>query len=92
MRFVIQVKPVDFNFSKDKTMEGVMSALDNLYEKTLVFNKVFLMKHIFSMNMSEGGYVSNHLNEFNMLTNQLSCVGVKFNDEVRYFLILCSLI
>ena len=52
MHFVIQVKLVDFNFSKEKTMEGVMSALDKLYEKTMNFNKVFLMKHLFNMKMS----------------------------------------
>ena len=41
-------------------MEGVMSALAKLYEKTLYSNKVFLMKHLFNMKMSEGGYVADH--------------------------------
>ena len=31
-----------------------------------------------------------HLNEFNMVTNQLSSVGVNFDDEVRALLILSS--
>jgi hypothetical protein len=43
------------------------------------------------MKMSEGGSVVDHLNEFNMVTNQLSYVGVNFDDEVRALLILCSL-
>ena len=43
------------------------------------------------MNMSEGGSVADHLNEFNMITNQLSSVKVDFDDEVRALLILCSL-
>ena len=29
---------------------------------------------------------------FNMVTNQLSSVGVNFDDEVRALLILCSLL
>ena len=36
---------VDFNISKEKKTEGVMSALGKLYEKPLASNKVFLMKH-----------------------------------------------
>jgi hypothetical protein len=43
------------------------------------------------MKMSEGGSVVDHLNEFNMVTNQLSYVKVDFDDEVRDLLILCSL-
>ena len=41
--------------------------------------------------MSEGGYVADHLNEFNIVSNQLNSVGVNFDDEVRDILILCSL-
>ena len=48
------------------------------------------MKCLFNMKMSEGGYVVGHLNEYNMVTNQLSFLGVNFDDEVRALLILCS--
>ena len=41
--------------------------------------------------MSEGGSIADHLNEFNTVTNQLSSVGVKFDDEFRALLFLCSL-
>jgi hypothetical protein len=49
------------------------------------------MKRLFNMKMSEGGFVADHLNEFNTVTNQLSSVKVDFDDEVRALLILCSL-
>ena len=49
------------------------------------------MKCLFNMKMSEGGSITDHLNDFNMVTNQLSSIGVKFDDEVRALLILCSL-
>ena len=41
-----------FNISKEKTREGVMSALMKLYEKLSASNKVFLMKNLFNMKMS----------------------------------------
>jgi hypothetical protein len=82
---------VAFNISKEKTIEGLMDALAKLYEKPSMSNKVFLMKILFNMKMSEGGSVADHLNEFNMVTNQLSSAKVDFDDEVRDLLILCSL-
>jgi hypothetical protein len=46
-----------FNISKEKTTEDLMKALDKLYEKPSASNKVFLMKRLFNMKMSEGGSV-----------------------------------
>ena len=82
---------VTFNISKETTTEGLMQTLSKLYEKPSASNKVFLMKRLFNMNMSEGGSVANHLNDFNTVTSQLSSVGVNFDDEVRALLFLCSL-
>jgi hypothetical protein len=80
-----------FNISKEKRTKGLMDALAKLYEKPLASNKVFLMKRLFNMKMSEGGSVAYHLNDFNTVTNQLNSVKVDFDDEVRALLILCSL-
>jgi hypothetical protein len=82
---------VAFNISKEKTMKELMDALAKLYEKPSASNKVFIMKRLFNMKMSEGGSIVDHLNEFNTVTNQLSSVKVDFDDEVRALLILCSL-
>jgi hypothetical protein len=68
-----------------------MDVLDKLYEKPSTFSKVFIMKILFNMNMSEGGYVANHLNELNMVTNYLIYLKVDFDDEFMDILILCSL-
>jgi hypothetical protein len=72
-------------------MKDLMDALPKLYEKPSASNKIFLIKRLFNMKMSEGGSVANHLNEFNMVTNQVSSVKVDFDDEVRALLILFSL-
>jgi hypothetical protein len=82
---------VAFNISKEKTMKDLMDPLAKLYEKTSASNKVFLMKRLFNMKMSECGSIVDHLNEFNMVTNQLSSIKVDFDEEVRALLILCSL-
>jgi hypothetical protein len=69
----------------------MMDVLAKLYEKPLMSNKVFLMKILFNMKMSEGGSITDHLNEFNTVTNQVSSLKVDFDDEVGALIILCSL-
>ncbi|KAK2974678.1 hypothetical protein RJ640_026412 [Escallonia rubra] len=82
---------VAFNISKEKTTAAVMKALEKLYEKPSASNKVFLMKKLFNMRMSENGSVVDHLNDFNGVTNQLESVSINFDDEIRALLFLCSL-
>ena len=59
---------VAFNISKETTTEGLIKALVKLCEKP-ASNKVFLMKQLFIMKMSEGGSVADHLNYFNTVTS-----------------------
>ena len=79
---------VTFNILKEKTMKEMMDALVKLYEKPSMSNKVFIMNILFNMKMSEGGFVADHLNEFNTVTNQLSFVKVDYDDEVRALIML----
>eukprot|EP00253_Pinus_taeda_P009734 PITA_09734 len=76
---------VAFNISKETITKGLIKAMAKLYEKPSASNKLFNMK------MSEGGSIADHLNDFNIVTSQLSSMGVKFDDEVRALLFLCSL-
>jgi len=50
-------------------MEGLIKALEKLYEKPSASNKVFLMKRLFNMKMLEGGSIADHLNDFNIVTS-----------------------
>ena len=77
---------VTFNITKAKTTKYLMKTLATLYEKPSASNKVFLMKCLFNMKMVEGGYVADHLNEFNTITSQLSYVNVNFDEEIRALL------
>ena len=47
----------------------LMETLNKSYENPFASNKVFLMKHLFNMKMEEGGFVIDHLNEFNTITS-----------------------
>ena len=79
-----------FNITKEKMMEELMQTIAKLYEKPYAPNKIFLMKHLFNMKMTEGGSIADHLNDFNTVTSQLSSVGINFDEEIRALLILCS--
>ena len=83
---------VAFNILKETKTEGSIKALAKLNEKPSASNKVFLMKCLFNMKISEGGSVADNLNYFNTVTSQLSSVGVNFDDEVRALLFLCSFV
>ena len=76
-------KNVAHNVAKEKTTEGLMKVLSDMYEKPSANNKVFLMKKLFHLKMEEGGLVAAHVNEFNTIVNQLSSVEIEFDDEVR---------
>ena len=82
---------VAFNIVNEKTTVDLMEALEKMYEKPSASNKVFLMKRLFNMKMVEGCSMTEHLNNFNSVTSQLSSVGIKFDDEVRALLLLSSL-
>ena len=60
---------VTFKISKETMTEGLIKALEKLYEKPLASKKVFLMKQLFNMKMSEGGSVADHLNDFKTVTS-----------------------
>ena len=49
------------------------------------------MKKLFDLKKAEGTPIAQHLNEFNTITNQLSSVEIKFDDEVRALILLSSL-
>ena len=73
-------------------MEELMETLARLYEKHSTLNKVFLMKYLFNIKMVEGGSIVDHLNEFNIVTSQLSSMGINLDEKIRALLILCSLL
>ena len=75
-------KNVTFNIMNEKTMAGLMEVLSNMYEKPSVLNKVYLMRRLFNLKMAECASVADHINEFNVITTQLSYIKIDFDDEI----------
>ncbi|PKA60715.1 Retrovirus-related Pol polyprotein from transposon TNT 1-94 [Apostasia shenzhenica] len=69
-----------------------MKALCNMYEKPSTSNKVYLMRRLFNLKMTEGSSVTDHINEFNIITKQLSSVNINFDNEVKALILLSSLL
>ena len=65
---------VAFNVSREKTTKDLMAAVSKMCEKPSISNKIFLMKKLFNLKMTDSGSVTEHLNEFNTLTSQLKLV------------------
>ena len=61
---------VAFDISKETIKKGLIKVLVKLYEKPSASNKVFLMKCLFNMKMSEGGSIADHLNYFNTVRSK----------------------
>ena len=84
-------KNVTHNVAKEKTTVGMMQALAEMYEKPSANNRVYLMKKLFNMKMSESGLVVKHLNNFNTIVHQLVSMGIKFDDVICVLILLPSL-
>ena len=84
-------RSVVHNVVKEKTTVDLMKALFSMYEKPSANNKVHLLKKLFNLKMAKNASVAQHLNEFNIITNQLSSVEIDFDDEICALIILASL-
>ena len=80
-----------FNINKEKTTSDLLKALSNMYEKSSAMNKVYLMRRLFNLQMSEGGSVVDHINEFNMIVSQLNLVEINFEDKIKALILMSSL-
>lgn len=69
-----------------------MVTLTRMYDKSLVSNKVFLMKRLFDIKMIDESLVAKHLNNFHIMMNKLCSIGIKFDDEIRARSLLTSLL
>ena len=78
---------VAHNVTKEKTTVELMVTLSRMYEKLSANNKIHLMKKLFNLKMIEGMLVTQHLNDFNTITNQLSSVEIAFDDEIQVLIL-----
>ncbi|RDX93850.1 hypothetical protein CR513_23834, partial [Mucuna pruriens] len=65
--------------------------IESLYASKCGNNKLFLLNSIVSLKFKEGTSLSDHLNEFQGIIDQMSRMGIKFEDEILGLLLLNSL-
>lgn len=63
---------VVFNIMKEKTIGYLIKALSNIYEKPSIFNKIYHTHHLFNLKMKKEAFVTNHINESNLLASSRS--------------------
>nr|KYP51080.1 Retrovirus-related Pol polyprotein from transposon TNT 1-94 [Cajanus cajan] len=51
---------VAFNIAKENIITGLMIALSNMYEKLSASNKIYLMRRLFNLQMTEGAWAAQH--------------------------------
>ena len=75
----------------EKDSKGIMVEVVHLYMRKNMCNKLMLKKQLYSLRMQEGGNVVDHIQQFDQMWNELLNVGVKFEEEDKSLLLLCSL-
>ena len=65
---------VAFNVGKDTTVKGLLDALQGVYEKSSASNRLFLIKRLVYLRMTEGKLIADHLNDFNKIWAQVDAV------------------
>ncbi|KAG9446485.1 hypothetical protein H6P81_012613 [Aristolochia fimbriata] len=83
---------VAFNVSKEKTVKDLLTKIGGVYEKSSASNRLFLLRKLVYLRMSEGTPIADHLNDFNKLWAQIEAVDLKFDDDVKALMFMCSLI
>lgn len=78
-----RTESVYFTIVGEATTQSLWQKLCDTYEKKTASNKVYLMKKLYELRMKEGGSVSAHLNDFNILFAQLTSQGLMFDGEVQ---------
>ena len=59
-----------------------------MYARKTDNNKMFLIKQMLSLKYHDGSPKTDHLNNFQEIMNQLSAMGIKFDEEIQGLLLL----
>ncbi|RDY10897.1 hypothetical protein CR513_04516, partial [Mucuna pruriens] len=66
--------------------------IESLYVSKCRNNKLFLLNFIVSLKFKEDTFLSDHLNEFQGILDQMLGMGIKFEYEILGLLLLNSLL
>ena len=80
-----------YSMIEERTQKGLWSKLHTFYMEKNMCNKLMLKKRFYSLRMQEGENVVDHIQQFDQMCIELLNVGVKFEEEDKSLLLLCSL-
>jgi hypothetical protein len=67
-----------------------MGQVGKLYQSKYMVNRLFLIKKLYPLRMSDDNLVTKHLNAFNTILSQLLFMDIKIIDEDKSINLLCS--
>ena len=79
------------HISEETHARTLWQKLEEFYARKEGTNKMFLIKQLMNLRYREGAPVADHVKAFQGIINQLSSMGISFEDEVRALLLLGSL-
>ncbi|KAK0592567.1 hypothetical protein LWI29_021383 [Acer saccharum] len=65
--------------------------LEELYARKTVNNKLFLIKQMKDLKYKDGAPLTDHMNTYQGILNQLAGMGIKFDDEIQALWLLGTL-
>ena len=77
--------------AKETNPHTLWNNLENMYETKKEQAKLFLMRKLMNLKLKEGQSISEHLNDFEGMTAQLSITSLFLDDETQACLLLDSL-
>ncbi|KAL6314361.1 hypothetical protein AAG906_021191 [Vitis piasezkii] len=77
--------------SEEKHARSLWNKLEQLYARKTGNNKLFLIKKMMSLKYQDGTPMTDHLNTFQGIINQLAGMNIKFEEEVQGLWLLGTL-
>ena len=70
---------------------GLWQKLEDLYTKKSMAKRLATKKKLYTLQMEEGSSISDHIDAFNKIILDLEDINVKYDDEDKAMILLCSL-
>ncbi|KAM1386098.1 hypothetical protein ACFX2F_032598 [Malus domestica] len=75
----------------ETTAAGLWLKLESIYMTKSLTNRLYLKQRLYTIRMTEGTPIQNHLDEFNKVIMDLKSMDNKIDDEDQSLILLCSL-
>ena len=75
----------------ETTAAGLWLKLESIYMTKSFTNRLYLKQRLYTLRMTEGTPIQNHLDEFNKVIMDLKSMDNKIDDEDQSLILLCSL-